>query len=255
MRRFPEDKYDQAEIGRIGAPDWMLTLLKLNPSYPFWGPGEDYMTGREGWDGDKEFRSWAEFQAQGFAGLDELNEVVNFYFEIDRDSIQCPVCGGDGYNAHPETKAIVNSFYRTMNDTGREWQYDLTSDEMLALYQAGRFYNATKCPKASELRDILGPMGHDSINRSILTRTRLQRLNLPVTCDRCEGHGYVYTEPSPHMNVVLWVCMLHPRKGASRGIRITLTPSDVPAAIALVKEAGRRMREKFAPIESLKFGQ
>jgi len=109
MRTYPspDNVYDQEELAELNAEPWMLELLKLNPSYVFWGPHEDYMwKEKEGWDSRKVFDSWKEF---GPWTLDELNECVNFYFQIDRHSKKCPVCNGN--SCHPDAQWVSESFY------------------------------------------------------------------------------------------------------------------------------------------------
>lgn len=108
MRHYPDinDKYDAEEIARIQPEPWMLDQLKLNPSYVSWGPHEDYMwTKGEGWNSPVLTETWKEFEL----GLDDLNEVVNFYFEVNRHSDTCDMCGGNGY--HPDAQWISESFY------------------------------------------------------------------------------------------------------------------------------------------------
>lgn len=110
MRSYPEDKYDEKESERLIIDPWILDLLKMNPSYPFWGPYEDYMCKEgDGWDSRVIVKSWKEFREKGWE-LDELNEVANYYFSAERDSVKCPVCGGCG--EHPDAQWITESFYR-----------------------------------------------------------------------------------------------------------------------------------------------
>lgn len=108
MRSYdPADKYDQEAAERLGAPQWMLDLLSLNPSYVFWGPYEDYMMKKgKGWDSRIVLDTWDELRKDW--SLDELNECVNFYFKVHREREECP-CGGEGYN--PETAEISRTFY------------------------------------------------------------------------------------------------------------------------------------------------
>ena len=58
-----------------------------------------------GWDAPCIVASWKE---HGFS-LDELNEVVNFYFEINKPSVKCKTCGGNGH--HPDAQWITESWY------------------------------------------------------------------------------------------------------------------------------------------------
>ena len=75
MRTYPTDDYDKEHLEDLNAEQWMVDCLKMNPDYPFWGNHEDYMMGGSGWDKPVELESFDELWT-----LDELNEVVNFYF-------------------------------------------------------------------------------------------------------------------------------------------------------------------------------
>lgn len=108
MRYYPTDECDQKEAHKLSAPNWMLEVLKVNPSYCSWGPHEDYMWKEgDGWNSRVLKNSWHDF---GPWQLDEMNEVVNFYFEIGRESKECPTCAGRGY--HPDAQWVSESFYR-----------------------------------------------------------------------------------------------------------------------------------------------
>lgn len=169
----PNDKWDRDEADHLGAEQWMLDLLSLNPSYPFWGPGDDYMKGaseKGGWDAGIEFQTWKDFNFQ----LDELNECVNFYFQVRRASKECTTC-----------------------DLG------------------------------------------------ILIETRAKRLGVWGRCLHCGGRGYVFTEPTAHASVVLW--MIHPQKGCSRGVEVLhLDQEDVPKVRAWLGKASKRNVKRFS---------
>lgn len=106
MRSAPTDDSDKKELERLNAEAWMVELLDLNPSYVFWGPHEDYMSKDEGsgWDSRVLLKTWPEMW-----NLDELNEVVNFYFQISRASVNCIHCGGSG--THPHALWVKDSWY------------------------------------------------------------------------------------------------------------------------------------------------
>jgi hypothetical protein len=99
----PDDSYDVDEAQRLGVAPWMLDVLGLNPDYVYWGPNEDRMAGKGAF-----YDSWAEVRDE-FGELNELNEVVNFYFRIGRESETCRTCGGTGY--HPDAHWVSESFY------------------------------------------------------------------------------------------------------------------------------------------------
>jgi hypothetical protein len=245
MRNVPDGEYDAEEVARLNAEPWMMDLLRLNPDYNAWGPHEDYMATRDdGWDSRVLVEGWEGF---GPWSLDDLNEVVNFYFEVERDSTECPTCGGDGY--HPDAHDVVNTFYAHMNPRREHWNDAITADELQALKDAGRI------PADAHLADVnyanarggFGAYSHDAINRHILIETRLARQGLPKYCPDCAGHGTAYAEPGAHVNLILW--FIHPRKGCSRGVEVKrLAQEDLPKAFAFLREAAARNAERFARI-------
>lgn len=281
MRTLPEDDDDQKELARLNVEPWMVEYLKLNPEYVHWGPGEDHMaTNGENWGDSQEVGGWSAF---GPWKLDELNECVHFYFELERPSAKCEPCGKSGYN--PETKILADTFYdhgdfgidfgtmtmhgsiagarRPRGATGRRWCDDITQDEVDALVAAGRLrsFDAAKrewisvprtavevnTANAQGAKHLRHDLSHDGINRGILIETRARRLGVWGTCPSCEGNGYVFTAPRGHLNVVLWI--LHPRKGCSRGVRVrNLSETDAAAAKAWLVAAARRNAVRFGKL-------
>lgn len=310
MRTYPRDKWDKEEAARLLAPGWMLDLLRLNPPYVFWGPHEDYMWVKEGsgWNSAVLVEGWSAFAKDW--ELDDLNEVVNFYFEIGRDSETCGMCGGSGY--HPDAHWVSESFYQhsspfrartpqeqlirrsleerfgfqhnepvlattfpseetlaqydqafrafceAMRGGDGFWHNKITQDEVDALCASGRLYHLTSefregegwvrvkpNPTAEEVNGHQeGLRSHDAINRGILVETRCKRFGIPTTCPLCGGHGQCYTAPEPHLSLVLWV--IHPRKGASRGVEIKgIKREEIPATLAYLKQAARRNARRF----------
>ena len=254
MRHLPsaDDKYDTDELSRLQAKPWMIECLSLNPSYTCWGPGEDYMsTGDHGWATSKEVETWNEF---GPWGLDDLNEVVNFDFEIERASEKCEACDGSGHN--PETKKIADAFY-DFEERGVRWCDNITQDEADALVAEGRFPHGTRVHdrkvavsaeefNAENRRGARG-FGHDAINRYILIEARAKRLGVHGQCEACEGHGSVFTEPAAKLGLVVWY--LHPRKGCSRGVRIReIQRKQLPQVFAYLKEAAVRNADRFSKV-------
>ena len=87
MRYYPKDEYDWNYVKEVGLRknDWKLNVLKKNPEYVNWGNYEDYMCNKgKGWDSAVELES-----ADNLWELDTFNELVNFYFEIYRNSKEC----------------------------------------------------------------------------------------------------------------------------------------------------------------------
>ena len=293
MRTVPDDDYGQKELADLNAAPWMVDALAFNPAYVFWGPHEDYMwkrgrdegpdnfgrTSDHGWASRVLIKMWADFEWE----LDEMNECVNFYFEINRDSKDCPTCAGTGY--HPDAQWVTESFYSHSSpfkaQTAQEAQSVMLvasfgdkrpatthgygtfpDEETLNRYEpafrqfcdemrrSGAGWGEMPLHEAeiTALRDAGrdgdGPFGHDAINRSILCRARCERFGIPVSCPDCGGHGYIYTEPHAHLSLVLW--MIHPRKGASRGVEIgRLQQADMPHALGFLAEAANRNVTRF----------
>ena len=122
MRSYdPNSASDCEDLASLNAEPWQIELLAMNPEYPHWGPYEDYMAvrgameppdelgrkGEGGWNARALPDSWSAF---GPWGLDSYNEVVHFYFELNRESRECETCEGSGY--HPDARWVSESFYQ-----------------------------------------------------------------------------------------------------------------------------------------------
>lgn len=254
MRYFDED-----DAKDLNAEPWMLELLKLNPDYVSWGPHEDYMWKKgEGWDRPVITATWKDFEL----ALDDLNECVNFYFSVNRASVPCAACDQSGYNS--ETKAIADGFYQHSSPTGIGWNDNITEDEVAALLASNRLHDLAKVfvpgegwkprpdghvPTADEVNAWQRGkgFGHDAINRMILIETRAKRLGVYGHCQQCQGNGHVYTEPSAHVTLTLWI--LHPRKGCSRGWEVTrVEREDLPAVYGWLASAAARNAQRFEKV-------
>ena len=245
---------EKDEIKELKAKPWQMNLLKMNPEYTFWGPHEDYMCNKgEGWNSAVVKENWKEFSDWK---LDDYNECVNFYFELNRKSDNCSC--GDGY--HPQARSVVDSFYNHRAPNGIGWRDKITQDEYEALLEAGRV-DCKDRNVAQEDREYLtleevneqngpyarGVMGHDAINQHILIKARLQRLGIPHTCPLCDGKAYKYVEEFATVRLILW--MIHPRKGASRGVEIkNIKKEDLPEVYAYLREAAQRNANRFSKI-------
>jgi hypothetical protein len=263
--------------------EWMLDLLDLNPSYVHWGPYEDYMWVEEG-------KGWSSRWIQDTwtgppLGLDDWNEVVHFYFEINRDSEKCDNCGGVG--AHPDAQWISQSFYNSsspfsngssgydffpdylkkffpedpadnihsdklfppdevldkyhpgfrefcekLRDGKGYWKDDLDEDDLKALEEAGRPY------------DPSDPIGMDAISQYVVVKAKCEKWGIPYDCPDCDAQGYIYEDESAYVGLVLWV--LHPRKGASRGMHIKrIEQEQLPEIFDFLRAAGKRNAQRF----------
>jgi hypothetical protein len=240
MKTYPESDDDQAELAKLSAQPWMVECLKLNPSYVHWAPGDDSMPNGGTVD------TWAEFAE---FTLDDWNEVVHFYFHIDRASKTCEACDGSGLN--PATHQISEDFYDS-SGTGRRWVDAITQDEANALAEGGRIPKGTTADavNAANRRSsggIFASLGHDAINRYILVETRARRLGVYGMCPTCSGDGHVFVEPAAKLGITLWI--LHPRKGASRGTEIvSIEREEIPTVLRFLSEAAKRNAERFAMV-------
>lgn len=244
MRSPPEDDADLADLAQLNAEPWMVDALNLNPSYPHWGPDEDYMACGDdaGLRSPIRYATWADMEI----GLDDLNECANFYYEIRRDSRNCEPCDRSGSN--PATKQIADDFY-DFAGRGTRWVDKITEDEAAALIAKGRGHGGAKTAAEFNAQNSPGRSrgwhGHGAINRWILVETRARRLGVYGHCTVCDGKGYVYTAPAARLALVLWV--LHPRKGASRGVEIkSLSRDDLRASLLWLKQAAERNADRFA---------
>lgn len=255
MREFDKDDFKE-----YNAKPWMRKVLNMNPDYNCWGPEEDYMGDgskynestkkmepkSSGWSSNIYIDSWDDFDIS----LDDLNEVVHFYFEVNRDSENCEPCEQSGEN--PETKQLSDDWYDFAN-TGRKWCNNITQDEVDALWEQGRLkFEFDEKPTAEQVNEWNSNkgLGHDAINRWICVETRAKRLGVHGVCKHCEGKGYNFTAPEAHVELVLW--LLHPRKGASRGVRIRNIKEDqINEVVAFLKEAKDRSKDRFSKLKRI----
>lgn len=243
---------DEKEIAEMKAEQWQLDLLKMNPEYTSWGPHEDYMWVKgEGWNSPVLKESWEEFRDWK---LNDYNECVNFYFELSRKAADCSC--GDGYA--PEARMVVDSYYSHRSPTGIGWKDNITQDEYEALVQAGRIdYKVIDLEEKAlltreEVNEQNSPgargMGHDGINQHILIEARLKRMGLPMVCPICSGKAYNYVEDFATVNLILW--MIHPRKGASRGVEIkNIKQENLTEVFSYLREAAERNMNRFSKIK------
>ena len=110
----------------------------------------------------------------------------------------------------------------------------------------------TEYPTADKVNELQGKRGigfhgHDAINRWILIETRAKRLGVYGKCDQCGGEGHIFDEPDAKVGLQLWV--LHPRKGAARGVFIEhITEADLPSVFKYLGDAAKRNAKRFSKI-------
>jgi hypothetical protein len=134
-----------------------------------------------------------------------------------------------------------------------QWSDRITQDELDALWEEGRLGNFRGQGKEKPLLEFInanqwkrgmGSYSHDGINRSILIEQRLKRFGMPHTCEKCGGHGYCFTADHCDLSLTLWI--LHPRKGAARGVLIkNIEQDDLPNVGKWLAEADDRNRDRF----------
>lgn len=293
MRNSPEDDDDLEQLAELKAAPWMVESLKLNPSYTSWGPDEDYMRGPEsGWSSPMRLDRWSDRPS-----LDDLNEVVNFYFEIRRESRKCPDCesgysrhaqrladewygkadppfNAKAYGADPITvdhpalrevavrhcatapdyygsdkRAIDFEARRLCDLFSKQWAHHLIQADVDALAAEDRLGHVRKSgahPTAAEVNAwSMDGFGHDTINHWICVRARCERDGYAVECPTCAGKSYLYTAPGAHLALVAW--LLHPRKGASRGVEIKrIEEGEMPDVLAWLSTAAQRNADRFS---------
>lgn len=92
--RHVPHKHDEIDWRKIRPEPWQVDMLRLNPHYTSWGCFEDYMCkGGEGWDSRLIYDSTRDDGA--IWGLNDYNECVNFYFDIQREWNTCEFCKGE----------------------------------------------------------------------------------------------------------------------------------------------------------------
>lgn len=207
-------------------------------SYIGWAPGDDAMfareDGRRGWASTIRYDSWEEFKA-GFGGLDDMNVVADFYFDLTHDARECPSCEGNG--GSPEANEFERTFYGHSCRPGEmAWNDRVTQEDVDALVEGNRLHDLTHkfvpgegwqptghhpTPEEVNAWERGGGFGHDAINRWVMVKARCARLGVPSTCVECEGHGSLRTSDD-YLALNLWI--LHPRKGAARGVGIKHVP-------------------------------
>lgn len=274
MRTYdPDSKYDQEEIERIKPEPWMLEQMKLNPEYVHWGPGEDYMSesfpvgmtreerrekGMEsGWNSSMSYVDWSEHTLQP----DELNEVVHFYFSINRASEKCPDCrngysraaekierdliSGGAYNGH-----ISETHLRFLYDSDRLHVGPKLQKQIDALRKKDRTRDPFVVPIGILREACTGPLAIDSLRLAALVRFDCERAKVPSECATCQGHSYLYMEEPAKLQLTYW--MLHPRKGAARGVEVLdIKKADLQAVYNFLGTAARRNFERFAAVQAL----
>lgn len=161
--------------------------------------------------------------------------------------------------------AKFQQFCEQMRDGDGYWRDKITEDEVAALIEGGRLHDLTsefisgtgwkkKTPApvvtaemVNAIQKKAGLEQHDAINQHILVEQRCKRLGVPHLCPDCNGNGHQYTAPGAHVSLVLW--MLHPRKGASRGVEVKhIEQGELEAVFTFLQQAAQRNAARFEKI-------
>lgn len=265
MRDYPSD-LNEKDVIDLKADTWQLDMLKLNSGYNHWGVYEDSMSSTESWRGRIINETWEDFEIE----LDDLNVLVNFYFEVYRENKNCELCDGSGLNE--ATKQLEDDWY-DFNNTGRKWKNSLTKVEIFALMKCGRIEdingikkvfdtekniwhtwtsgNKSKCdaPTEDEIPNpdtINNNIKHDGINRWTCVKARAKHLGIYGDCEYCND-GIEYTSDKAKLSLQLWI--IHPRKGAARGVYIkNIKEEEIDSVIDFLQKGVLMMNETFDPI-------
>lgn len=222
-------------------PEYIKKCLAISePFYNGWGNGCDYMRKNNAqWNSDVELDSIDDMWE-----LNELNEVVNFYFRAERKVKECPLCNGCGLSQ----KSIIerDNFHYDKNN--------LTETDLDALNKDGwfRYYGG----KPESLSDLLNnkkfnDFNIDSLRLYTILKDRAKLGGYNYTCSECKGEGELPVESEYHLALQLW--HIFPRKSASCGVLIhNIKESDLPKVFSLLNTARERFNQKLNRIEMLR---
>lgn len=213
MHFNPNDEWDVDYVKKIGAEPWMIDTLAINASYCGWDPGDDYMLGtprngeHSGWSHALKVDNWNAFCIP----VDELNVFVDFHFCLTADETPCRACNGRGYS---EVARLVMASLRLE---------DLSTEELAAVR------------KATGNEDTIGSSGCHVVAQ--------MRLGPRLNCAMCRGSG-VSSISNTRLQLVLW--LLHPRKGASRGVIIDrIEKHEIKEVCDFLRKAAEANTQRF----------
>lgn len=255
---------NDSDLLDFNAKDWQLKALHYNPNYVYWGNNEDYMSSGSGWSEPLNISSYSDFSFE----LDELNELVNFYFFIYKDTKQCPDCELGYSKEYEEERSIYYNrpFYelcpkqkRILVENGRVFvekqkfykknnKWFLNSVEIkepsYLWNDSWAFYPEYKNIKSSKAKKIATFFG-DAIDSHLIIKAALAD-GVDHVCNTCNGKSKLAISDCK-LGLQLW--FLHPRKGCSRGVKIELIlEDDLPKAISFLKKAKERNNERFSKL-------
>lgn len=198
----------------------------IREGYKGWNPFEDYMCNSGGWNRRLEFESWKDFKKEFIPFDPNYNQIIDFYFQRYKPTKNCESCGARGYS--PRALEIESELHERLG-VGREAFDRLTNAERDVLRQKGRLSDS--------------PLGLDSLSKGVLIVYHTALEGISEICEDCKGNGEIVIGRE-RLGLNLW--MTHPRKGASKGIYITLIQEkELPKVYALLNDAKDRLIERF----------
>ncbi len=238
-------QFDQGRLAKLNPEPWMLEVLGLNPSYVHWGPHEDYMCNKNSqWGSPLFFKSWVDHTIE----LDDLNEVVHYYFEVKRDTKDC-TCE-NGYSAYATRFKEEQPYYRKDVPKSRLPGERLTDEALQVLFERKRICTEGVNPSTKDLRQVAldrGNMLMDSMSIHTLLDHECRKQGVPLTCSICDGDGRVYLETPAYLSLVYW--LLHPRKGAGRGVEVNhIEREQLPEVYRFLSQAAERNAKRFEKV-------
>jgi hypothetical protein len=269
-----EDLSEDADLGDRGwkENDWDLNLIAdyhFNVTYD--APncsscdGDGYSS-KAKWFSDQWYGNMP-FEPEEY-GVPEL-KIDDYYKEIIgrkiKNSIERSKEQGEPnyYMSLPGVKSFEDAVNveakRMWNIESEQWHHHLNQDDVDALVREGRLRDFTHTftkgegwepkdppyhPTAEEVNKWSREgLGHDSINAWVCIENRCKREGVDAKCPECKGKGY-FRNSSDRLELYIW--LLHPRKGASRGITIkSVDPSELPEVKEMLRYSFEKHKSHF----------
>ena len=206
---------DTDTIEQLKPEQWQLDVIATNNAYVGWGNGQDYMFEKDsGWS-----TSIRLAQTSELITLDDLNELINFYFLIDKNTVTCTTCDGLG-------TSITYKVYLDLLQNNK--------DAYNTIYQ--NYINKKQKNPWTSLSDL------------VLFSCEENGFN--PNCLACKGYGYSYEEAPARLQLQMW--FIHPRKGASKGVLLeNIKQEELATVFNYLKEARKRFICKFSKVMAL----
>lgn len=211
----------------------------VSRGYVGWGPQEDGMCdiGRY-----VEHEDWPALLG---AIQTPAREIHDFYFEVHTPSENCECCSASGKNK--DYAEMAEGFYLHGGGRWAGWgQEKLFQNEIDALVDEGRIRAKDgESITPENLKQYLGRMGHDAINRWILIPLRARNLGIDDNdCFECVGTGLIPTDAT---KILLHAWTFDPEAGTSRcDTAISVQPEELDEIQTFMNEHGwENVKKRF----------